>query len=143
MRSSGFFIIFLLSIIFTGCKERSVNHMDNPAGIDNFSFREGQRLFIHYCSPCHGESGDGFGQYLAYGTDPEPPDFGSVDFLNRRSDTLLYLTISEGSISIGKSNLCPPWGKTFRKEEIIVMADYIKYLNAEANANNNNIELPE
>ncbi len=141
MRILSFIIILLLSLNFAGCQERSESHENNHVRKENFSVREGKRLFIHYCSPCHGESGDGFGQYLAYGLEPKPPDFTSPDFLIKRSDTLLLLTISEGSISIGKSNLCPPWGKTFRKEEINFVADHVKYLNEKANVNSNNIEL--
>ena len=142
MRTFYFIIILLLSLHLTGCKERSESHENNQVNIENFSVREGRRLFVHYCSPCHGESGDGFGQYFAYGLEPKPTDFTSPDFLIERSDKTLFLTISEGSISLGKSNLCPPWGKTIRKEEIIIIADYVKYLNEIANVDNNDIGLP-
>lgn len=137
MRTLSFILIFLLSLNFTACKERSKSNENDQGQKENFSVRDGRRLFIHYCSPCHGEIGDGFGQYLAYGLEPKPPDFTSPDFLKKRSDKVLFLTISEGTISLGKSNLCPPWGKTFRKEEINFIANYVKYLNEKANINNN------
>jgi len=143
IRTLSFINLLFISLIFSGCQERSESHEDNHAQKEKFSFRDGRRLFMHYCSPCHGESGDGFGQYLAYGLEPKPPDFTSKDFLERRSDKVLFLTISEGSISQGKSNLCPPWGKTFRKEEIIIIADYVKYLNEIVNVKNNDTELPD
>lgn len=137
MRPLSFIIILLLSLNFAGCKERSGSNENNQIKKEKFSVRDGRRLFIHYCSPCHGENGDGFGQYLAYGMEPKPPDFTSSDFLKNRSDKVLFLTISEGTVSLGKSNLCPPWGKTFRKEEINFIANYVKYLNEKANVNNN------
>jgi len=143
IRTVSFINLLFISLIFTGCQERSENHEDNRDQKEIFSIREGRRLFMHYCSPCHGENGDGFGQYLAYGLEPKPPDFTLPDFLEIRSDESLFLNISEGSYSLGKSNLCPPWGKTFRKEEIIFIADYVKYLNEKANSNNNHIELPD
>ncbi len=143
MRTLSFIIILLLSLNFAGCQERSENHENNQVPKENYSVRDGRRLFIHYCSPCHGESGDGFGQYLAYGLEPKPPDFTSPDFFKKRSDKILFLTISEGTISLGKSNLCPPWGKTFRKEEINFVVDYVKYLNEKDNVNNNYIELAD
>lgn len=140
MRVWNFIIIFLVSLFFVNCKEKSDSVANNQIEQENFSVREGRRLFIHYCSPCHGESGDGFGKYLAYGMEPKPPDFTLPDFLENRPDELLYLTVSEGSTGLGKSNLCPPWGKTFRKEEINLIVDYVKYLNEIANVNNNSIE---
>ncbi len=142
MRTFNLVLTLLLSLILTGCKDGSESYENNQVAKENVSVVDGERLFIHYCSPCHGESGDGFGQYFAYGLKPKPPDFTSSDFLNERSDEVLFLTISEGTISLGKSNLCPPWGHTIRKEEIIIIADYVKYLNEIVNVNNNDIELP-
>ena len=74
--------------------------------------------------------------------EPVPPDFTSPDFLKNRSDKVLFLTISEGTISLGKSNLCPPWGKTFRQEEINFIVDYVKYLNEKSKVDSNYIEPP-
>ncbi len=143
MQTFSFIIILLLSLNFAGCHERSESHENNQVQKETFSVRDGRRLFIHYCSPCHGESGDGFGQYFAYGLEPKPPDFTSPDFLKKRSDKILFLTISEGTISLGKSNLCPPWGKTFRKEEINIIVDYVKNLNKKVNVDKNYIGFPD
>ncbi len=140
MRILSLIIILVLALYFAACKERPESHENNQVPKEKFSVRDGKRLFIHYCSPCHGESGDGFGQYLAYGLEPKPPDFTSPDFLEKRSDEVLFLTISEGTISLGKSNLCPPWGKTFRQEEIYFVAEYVQYLNDKANVKSNNTE---
>lgn len=136
MQARNFIIIILISLFFISCKEKSDSVANNQFKQESFSVREGRRLFLHYCSPCHGESGDGFGKYLAYGLEPKPPDFTLPDFLESRSDELLYLTVSEGSTSLGKSNLCPPWGKTFRTEEINLIVDYVKIINEQANVNN-------
>lgn len=136
----SFIIILLLTINFSACKEKSENEDNNKAQNELFSIRDGRRLFINYCSPCHGEAGDGFGQYFAYGLEPKPSDFTSPDFLKDRSDDLLFKAISEGSISLDKSNLCPPWGNTLQMEELNFIVGYVKYINELANDVNNNPE---
>ena len=120
-------------VIITGCTREPENHSNFPYHKSDFSMREGRRLFIHYCSPCHGENGDGYGQYLAYGLEPQPADFTAIDFLQNRNDETLFLSISDGSAALGKSNLCPPWGNTFHQEEIEFLIYYIKILNKNDN----------
>jgi mono/diheme cytochrome c family protein len=91
-----------------------------------FNLREGKRLFNHYCAICHGESGDGAGQYYGYGLSPSPANFTDKAFMKTLSDERLFKAISEGSAGVGKSNMCPPWGKTFDKDEIDCMITYIR-----------------
>lgn len=129
-------IIISLSIIFFGCSIEAEIPKNNINKKDDFSTREGKRLFLHYCSPCHGENGDGFGKYFGYGLEPQPPDFTTEEFIENRNDELLILAISEGSKAVGKSNLCPPWGNTFHKEEIDFIINYIKNLNEKVNVEN-------
>jgi mono/diheme cytochrome c family protein len=123
-----YFILILLIVIITGCTKEPENNSNFPKNKSDFSKREGRHLFIHYCSPCHGENGDGYGQYFAYGLEPQPADFTAADFLQSRNDKTLFLSISHGSAALGKSNLCPPWGNTFHQEEIAFLIDYIKIL---------------
>ncbi len=122
-------IITSLCILFFGCSVETEIPKNNINNIDDFSTREGKRLFLHYCSPCHGENGDGFGKYFGYGLEPQPPDFTTKEFIENRNDELLIMAISGGSIAVGKSNLCPPWGNTFHTEEINFIINYIKNLN--------------
>lgn len=140
MRTLTFIILLLLTTNFCGCDEKSQNHETDQVQKESFSVKDGRRLYNHYCAPCHGESGDGFGQYLAYGLEPTPPDFTTPGFFEERSDKILFLSISEGTVSIGKSNLCPPWGKTFREEEISFLVNYIKLFNEKADVDKNSTE---
>ncbi len=121
-----FLIIISLCVIFLSCTEEAEIPENNFSKKDDFSTREGKRLFLHYCSPCHGGNGDGFGKYFGYGLEPQPPDFTTEEFIENRNDELLILAISRGSLAVGKSNLCPPWGNTFNKEEIKYLVDFIK-----------------
>ncbi len=87
---------------------------------------DGRRLYMHYCAICHGEKGDGAGRYYGFGLEPKPADFTDDRFFEKRDSELLYKAISEGSASVGRSNLCPPWGRTLHKEEVGFLIDHIR-----------------
>ena len=91
-----------------------------------FALKEGKRLFSHYCAVCHAESGDGSGQY--YGLTPTPANFTDKAFMKTLSNEKLFKAIMEGSASVGKSNMCPPWGKSFHREELEFIVTYIRTL---------------
>jgi len=93
-----------------------------------FALKEGKRLFSHYCAICHGENGDGSGQY--YGLTPSPANFTDKAFMKTLSNEMLFKAIMGGSASVGKSNMCPPWGKSFHGEELEFIVTYIRSLAA-------------
>lgn len=87
--------------------------------------------FIHFCSPCHGEKGKGDGQFFAAGVTPKPADLTNSTYMGSLADNHIYSVISGGSQSVGKSNLCPPWGMTFDKVWINDMVSYVRTLSIE------------
>lgn len=93
-----------------------------------YSSKEGKRLYTHYCSICHGEKGDGAGRYYGFGLEPKPANFTLEKFFEERDNERLYKAINEGGVSVGGSNLCPPWGRTLHKEEVEFLVDYIRTL---------------
>jgi len=93
-----------------------------------YAMKEGKRLFEHYCAVCHGETGDGSGQY--YGLTPMPANFTDKSFMKSLSNEKLFKAIMEGSASVGKSNMCPPWWKSFHPEELEFIVTYIRSLAA-------------
>lgn len=95
---------------------------------DRFALEEGGRLYTHYCQPCHGESGRGDGRFYASALEPTPPDFTASAFWSSHTERQLQDTIVRGSASVGKSDLCPPWGKTFLSSEVGYLIAYIKQL---------------
>ena len=115
----------LLSLLLFGCGAEK-KHAESIGEEIPYSLQEGKRLFMHYCAICHGENGDGSGRYYGSGLDPMPADFTQEAFFSERNDSRLYTAISEGSASVGRSNLCPPWGFTLEKEEIEFLIGYIK-----------------
>ena len=91
-----------------------------------YALKEGKRLYSHYCGVCHGETGDGSGQY--YGLTPSAANFTDKAFMKTLPDEVMYKAINEGSASVGKSNMCPPWGKSFHSEEVEFIVAYIRTL---------------
>ena len=92
----------------------------------SFAMKEGKRMFDHYCAVCHGDAGDGSGQYYGFSLNPQPANFTDKAFMKGLTDETIFKVISEGSVSVGKSNMCPPWGKTFEEEEIEFLATYVQ-----------------
>lgn len=84
--------------------------------------------FQHYCGPCHGNTGNGEGQFKAAGVKPEPVNFTDTVYMANLSTANISTVITGGSQAAGKSNLCPPWGLTFSKVWIDDMSNYIKSL---------------
>jgi mono/diheme cytochrome c family protein len=137
MRTRNIALLAALSVlVVTGCGKKqekgakasknTVSAADSAAAASKlpYAMKEGKRLYSHYCGVCHGESGDGSGQY--YGLTPAPANFTDKAFMKSLSDEVLYKSINEGSAAVGKTNMCPPWGNSFNPEEIEFIAGYIK-----------------
>jgi len=86
---------------------------------------EGKRLFVHYCATCHGDSGKGDGQN-AYNLDPAPPDFGTS--LKQHPQSYWRQIMEGGSAAVGRSPLCPPWGRSLSRAEIDAIMEYLQAL---------------
>ncbi len=85
----------------------------------------GKRLFAHYCATCHGDAGRGDGQN-AYNLDPAPPDFGQS--LKQHPQSHWRQIIEGGSSAVGRSPLCPPWGRSLTATEIDALVDFLEAL---------------
>ncbi|MBM4053593.1 MAG: hypothetical protein FJ264_02745 [Planctomycetes bacterium] len=87
--------------------------------------------FEYYCSPCHGKEGDGRGTFYTIDLNPKPRNFKDAAYMATRSEADLTQSITGGAASVGKSNLCPPWGNIFTEARITEMVSYIKGLSVE------------
>ncbi len=85
-----------------------------------------QGKFTHFCGPCHGVTGNGEGKFKSAGVTPGPADFTNAGYMVTLADSDIVNVITGGSASVGKSNLCPPWGNTFDKKWIDRMAKYVR-----------------
>ena len=89
---------------------------------------QGKHLFLHYCATCHGDEARGDGQN-ASNLNPPPPDLTAST--NTRDATLLRKVITEGSASVGRSPLSPPWGRSLSRQEIDYLVAYCQSLSRE------------
>jgi len=87
-----------------------------------FDFREGKRLYGHYCGHCHGEEGEGGGRYYVTSLGHQLPDFSDRATLEDTSDAGLAESIKENRSD------CVPWGETFDDMELEYVVGYIRSL---------------
>jgi mono/diheme cytochrome c family protein len=87
-----------------------------------------KQMFEHFCGPCHGITGMGDGKNFASILEPGPVDLTDTDYMSTLSDDHIVRVISGGTASVEKSNLCPPWGKTFSENRIKRLAVYVRNL---------------
>lgn len=85
-----------------------------------------------YCSQCHGDgSGNGVNAkpsasgFKQPDMSVSPRNHKSPTDMNKLSDNDLFTAIKDGGLSVSKSALMPPFGKTMTEAEI---KDLVKYL---------------
>jgi len=123
----------------TGCRPGTVASQADPL-MDVFEKQareeglsrletDGKRLFAHYCVTCHGETGEGDGQN-AFNLDPKPPDFRVS--LKLHQPAYWRQIIEAGSLAVGRSPLCPPWGRALASGDIDALVAYVGVLSRPA-----------
>lgn len=83
----------------------------------------GRVLYSAYCEVCHGEKGAGDG-FNAYNLDPRPADLRGV--LAARGAAHIAHVIRDGSASVGRSPLCPPFGRSLGEHERELLLVYLE-----------------
>jgi mono/diheme cytochrome c family protein len=88
----------------------------------------GHRVFLQRCATCHGPQGRGDGQN-AYNLQPPPPDFR--ESLAKLSVGDRRKVIEGGTAALGRSPLCPPWGRSLGPDDVEAL---LAWLEAASNA---------
>ena len=83
-----------------------------------------ESTYAHYCAHCHGDDGTGGGRLWPTELSVKPADLTALDV----GEDYLIEAIREGSAVHGKSNLCPPWGRTIAPMNVQRLARYIASL---------------
>jgi len=118
----------------SGCRSQDEQQVDPLADVFHHQAQEegltsdetsGKRLFSQYCVTCHGDAGAGDGQN-AYNLDPPPPDFH--DSLKTHPSSYWRQIIEGGSIAVGRSAQCPPWGRSLARADIDTLVAYLQVL---------------
>jgi len=103
-----------------GCRAtppRAKDAVQDAFRADTLTAREarGHRLFLQRCATCHGPEGRGDGQN-AYNLQPPPPDF--QESLAKLSPTDRRMIVESGTVALGRSPLCPPWGRSLGPDDV-------------------------
>jgi len=90
---------------------------------------EGRRLYVRYCSPCHGLSGKGDG-YNAVNLDPRPKDLTDQDepYMANLTNAEIYEVIQKGGKGLDMAPLMPAFGNTLSQEEMWDLVSYVRTL---------------
>ena len=88
--------------------------IESPISVTKQNLVEGQQLYIAFCSPCHGEKGQGNGRIVELGKYPAPPSYSSGNSsrggaMKDLTDGKIYHTIQYGLNLMGSyaSQLSP------------------------------------
>jgi mono/diheme cytochrome c family protein len=93
------------------------------------SAAEGQKLYMIYCSSCHGDKGRGDG-VAGKALPVKPADHTDGKLMNSFSDEFLMAIISKGGAAVGKSSFMPAWGGALKDNQL---QDLLAYLRSIAN----------
>lgn len=103
--------------------------MKNPLPFDLSTLRMGRKIYTGHCEICHGIYGDGRGDAAVIGKfNPMPRDFTDYKTMSKKSDGMLYYSISKGvhgTRMFSREEIMPPderWAvihfiRTFAKGE--------------------------
>jgi mono/diheme cytochrome c family protein len=88
---------------------------------------EGKKLYVTYCSGCHGETGKGDGP-AAVSLPVKPANHSDGTVMNQIPDKTLSEIISKGGQAVGKSSFMPGWGSQLNDKQIRDIIAYIRSL---------------
>jgi mono/diheme cytochrome c family protein len=93
------------------------------------SSEEGRRLFVYYCTACHGPFGKGDGlnsDTLRVRHGVRPRDLTERGYFEKRADQDLYAMIALGGGHMGKSNFMPAWTYSLQPAQIKSLVAYVR-----------------
>ena len=96
-----------------------------PTGAQNQS--EGKKLYVTYCSSCHGDNGKGDGP-AAQSLPVKPANHTDGAVMNQLTDKFLLEIISKGGSAVGKSPMMPAWGGQLKENQLRDIVAYVRSL---------------
>ena len=88
---------------------------------------EGKKIYVTYCTACHGEKGKGDGM-AAQSLPVRPADHTNGTVMNPLTDKFLVDIISKGGSAVGKSSFMPAWGSSFNEKQIRDIVAYLRII---------------
>jgi cytochrome c oxidase cbb3-type subunit III len=86
---------------------------------------EGKKLYLTYCSSCHGDNGKGDGP-AAQSLPVKPANHTAGAVMNQLTDKFLMEIISKGGSAVGKSPMMPAWGGQFKENQLRDIVAYVR-----------------
>jgi mono/diheme cytochrome c family protein len=86
---------------------------------------EGKKLYLTYCSSCHGDNGKGDGP-AAQSLPVKPANHTAGAVMNQLTDKFLMEIISKGGSAVGKSPMMPGWGGQFKENQLRDIMAYVR-----------------
>jgi mono/diheme cytochrome c family protein len=87
----------------------------------------GKKLYVTYCSGCHGETGKGDGP-AAVSLPVKPANHSDGSVMNQIPDKILSEIISKGGQAVGKSPFMPGWGSQLNDKQVRDVVSYVRSL---------------
>jgi cytochrome c6 len=89
------------------------------------SAAEGQKVYMTYCSSCHGDKGRGDGA-AGKALPVKPADHTDGKLMSSFSDEFLLNIISKGGAAVGKSSFMPAWGGVLKENQLQDLLAYLR-----------------
>lgn len=128
-------ILFLILLQIISCSDSEVPQEDFAliAAFKSMKSRQAiqespQHLYQHYCSVCHGNSGEADG-FNTFNLDPKPLSFLDTLFIEKNDSLSILKAISEGGNGKELSKMMPPYKHTLSKTERERLTSFILSLN--------------
>jgi len=112
--------------------DEPVKYLSNPLLPTEKNLTLGKEKFLTFCSPCHGNYGDGDSRL--HGQFPNPPSLHSAR-IREFEDGRIYHVITNGK------NVMPSYAAQVNREERWAIVNYIRVLQKAKNATENDLEL--
>ncbi len=81
--------------------EEAGNKLKNPLPATPENLKKGADLYVKFCSPCHGDAGDGNGSIVANGKFPSPGKYWDRVLANGLNDGKMFHVITYGKNLMG------------------------------------------
>ena len=119
----GFAALALLAALSGGAADAT----NLPAAADQETVQQGRAVYLKYCMPCHGPSGDGRGE-MGLTVRPRPRDFGAAVFKYRSTPSGFLPTDDDlaRTIHLGLTGTAMPTFQTLRESEVRTVIAYVK-----------------
>jgi mono/diheme cytochrome c family protein len=114
MRKNSFWIFAFSALLLAGT---------DPTWAQNQA--EGKKLYLTYCSSCHGDNGKGDGP-AAQSLPVKPANHTAGAVMNQLTDKFLMEIISKGGSAVGKSPMMPAWGGQFKENQLRDIVAYVR-----------------